>query len=346
MTDATLADGRRPNLRDVAESAEVAVSTVSRYLNGELALKPETEARVLAAMEELGFTRGLRSRRSRSTRHGTIGLIVPQVGSDYFGRIADSVVAHAEAHGFSVLIASTSNHSRKQLEYVDLLADHELSGLIYSGGYASNSALAGVIEQGIPVVVVDEALVGAPPADTVIVDDFAGAYQAVAHLTSLGHERIALVTGPPSLNSARERRRGYSDALRRAGIDPDAQVQLSGPFSEDFGVGAISRLMAATRQPSAVFAASDTIAVGMMVGARNSGIAIPDDLSIVGFDDSPGAEHISPRLTTVRTPVDTMAETAVAALIDRMEHPARQVETVATPVVLVVGGSTAAHRPV
>ena len=316
MTDATVAEGRRPNLRDVAENAEVAVSTVSRYLNGDLALKPETEARIITAMEELGYARA--ARRSQPTWLGTIGLVVPQVGSEYFGRIADSVVAHAEAHHYSVLIASTSNHSRKQLEYVDLLAGHEIRGLIYSGGYASNSALAGVVAQGMPVVVIDEALTGSPPTDTVLVDDYAGAFQAVAHLTSLGHTRIALVTGPTSLNSARERRRGYSDALHRAGIDAEAQVQLSGPFSEDFGVGAISRLMAAAQQPSAVFAASDTIAVGMMVGARNSGIAIPDELSIVGFDGGPGAAHVSPRLTTLRTPLDTMAETAVAALLDRI----------------------------
>lgn len=344
MPNATVADARRPSLHDIAEAAQVAVSTVSRYLNGQLPLKPDTEARVVKAMESLGYVRGSRTSRAKPTRLGTIGLIVPQIGSEYFGRIADSVVASAESQGFSVLIASTQNHSRKQLEYVELLADKEISGIIYAGNYASNLALSAVIEQGTPVVVIDEALVGAPPTDTVLVDDYAGAYQAVAHLISLGHRRIALVTGPPTLNSVHERRRGYEDALSRAGIDPDAQVQLSGQFSEDFGVSAISRLMVSKEPPTAVFAASDTIALGMMVGARNSGIAIPDDLSIVGFDDSPGAGYVSPRLTTVRTPVDKMAATAVTALIDRIEHPSRAIQVAVTPVVLVIGESSAPPR--
>lgn len=332
-------DKRRTSFRDIASHAGVAVSTVSRYLNGQMVLKPETEARVLKAMESLGYAQTSKRTTSSSTRLGTIGLIVPQIGHEYFSRIADSVVTSAEAQGFSVLIASTQSHSRKQLEYVDLLAE-AASGIIYAGNYVSNLALTAVIEQGRPVVVIDEALTGLPPTDAVLVDDYTGAYQAVAHLASLGHERIALVTGPPALNSVQERKRGYTDALRKAGVDPDAQIQISGQFSEDFGVGVVSRLMAAKEPPTAVFAASDTIALGMMIGARNSGIAIPQDLSIVGFDDSPGAGYVSPRLTTVRTPVDKMAAMAVAALVDRIEDPKRPVQCAVTPVVLVIGESS------
>jgi DNA-binding LacI/PurR family transcriptional regulator len=298
---------------------------------------------VLRAMEDLGYSRTERGQRGRTTtRTGVIGLVVPQIGNTYFGRIADSVVTAAEAQGFAVLMTSTLNHSRKQLEYVDLLADKDVAGIVYVGNYASNRALAALIEKGMPVVVVDEALSGAGPVDTVLVDDYAGAYQAVGHLTALGHERIALVTGPASLNSVHERRRGYEDALRRAGIDPAAQVQFSGQFSEDFGSGVLSRLLASPEPPTAVFAASDTIALGMMTGARNLGIRIPDELSVVGFDDIPGAGYVSPRLTTVRTPVEKMAASAVAALADRIEHPERAPQTIITPVVLVVGESAGA----
>lgn len=340
MANATI-DKRRTSFRDIAAAAGVAVSTVSRYLNGQMILKPETEARVLQAMDALGYAQSSRRPNAPVVRLGVIGLVVPQIGNDYFSRIADSVVTSAESQGFSVLIASTQNHSRKQLEYVDLLAGAAVSGIIYAGNYVSNSALSSVIEQGTPVVVIDEALIGAPPTDTVLVDDYAGAYQAVAHLAALGHQRIALVTGPSSLNSVQERRRGYIDALRKANIDPDDQIQISGEFSEDFGVGAVSRLMAAKEPPTAVFAASDTIALGVMIGARNSGISIPQDLSIVGFDDSSGAGYVTPRLTTVRTPLDKMAAMAVAALIERIESPRRPAQTAITPVVLVVGESSA-----
>lgn len=332
---------RRPSLHDVAENANVAVSTVSRYLNGQLALKPDTESRILRSMEELGFSRNARSTRSKASRSGVIGLVVPQIGNTYFGRIAESVVAAADAHGLAVLMTSTLNHSRKQLEYVDMLASKDVAGIVYLGNTTSNRALSGLIESGLPVVVIDEALVGTPPVDTVVVDDYAGAYQATAHLTSLGHERIALVTGPGGLKSVAERRRGYTDAMVRAGLDPDAQVHLSGAFSEDFGVGALSHILAASSSPTAVFAASDTIALGIMLGAKNLGVRVPDDLSIAGFDDTPGAGYVTPRLTTVRTPVDRMAASALTLLVERIDHGSTAVQRVVTPVALVVGESTA-----
>jgi DNA-binding LacI/PurR family transcriptional regulator len=332
---------RAPSLHDIAHSAGVSVSTVSRYLNGQLPLKPDTESRVLAAMDELGYGRGRRASRAVPARGGAIGLVVPQIGNTYFGRIADAVVTAAERAGHPVLLVSTLNHSRKQLEYVDLLASKDVAGLVYAGNYSSNSALANLIAAGTPVVVIDEALVDAPPVDTVLVDDYAGAYQAVTYLASLGHERIALVTGPATLTSVTERTRGYVDALGKAGIPIDRQVRLAGTFSEDFGVGALSHLLSADEPPTAVFAASDTIALGMLTSAKTLGLSIPGELSIVGFDDVPAAGIVSPRLTTVRTPVDKMAAAAVSMLLERLDDPSREVHTSVTPVALVVGESTA-----
>lgn len=342
IVDDARSSERQPSLHDIAVTAQVAVSTVSRYLNGQMSLRPDTERRVIEAMKTLGYTKGTRLRTAKASRTGVIGCIVPQVEYAYFAGIADGVVAAAESHGLAVLLTSTMNHSRKQLEYVDLLVEQGVDGIVYSGNFVSNRALSSAIEHGMPVVVVDEALVGAPPTDTVLVDDYAGAYQAVAHLTSLGHQRIALVTGPPTLNSVRERRHGYIDALIKAGLDPDCQLVLSGQFTEEFGVGALPRVLAAQESPTAVFAASDIIAIGMMMGAKNLGIRIPHDLSIVGFDDVPLARYVSPRLTTIRTPLAKLAESAVNALIDRMERPDTPPRVVTTPVALVVGESSAA----
>jgi DNA-binding LacI/PurR family transcriptional regulator len=295
-------------------------------------------------MQELGFSRAARDSRTKSTKTNVIGLVVPQIGNTYFGRIAESVVAAADTHGFSVLMTSTLSNTRKQGEYVDLLADKDVAGIVYLGNTTSNRALSTLIKTGLPVVVLDEALIGTPPVDTVIVDDYAGAYQATAHLTSLGHERIALVTGPSGLASVAERRRGYADAMVRAGLDSEAQLHLSGAFSEDFGVGALSHILAAPSSPTAVFAASDTIALGIMTGAKNLGVQIPDDLSIAGFDDSPGASYVTPRLTTVRTPVDRMASNGLALLMERIEQRPAGVQRIVTPVALVVGESTAPLR--
>lgn len=333
---------RPPNLHDIAKSADVSVSTVSRYLKGQLSLKLDTETRVLKAIKQLGYSRSVRPTHEPST--GVVGLVVPQIGNTYFGRIADAVVAATEGHGLSVLITSTQNHSRKQLEYVELLASRDVAGIVYLGNYNSNHALSTVISRGTPVVVIDEAMTNVPPVDTVLVDDYAGAYQVATYLTSLGHTKIALVTGPVKLQSVRERTRGYRDALDRAGLSHENQVVLSGEFNQDFGATALSHLLSAPEPPTAVFAASDTIAMGMMLAAETHGISVPDDLSVVGFDDVPDARYIVPRLTTVRTPIDRMASVAVSLLVDRIDDPTRPVSQVNVGVSLMVRGSTAEPR--
>ena len=334
---------RVPSLHEVAESAGVSVSTVSRYVNGQLSLKPGTEARVLAAMESLGYPHSRRVTRPRPASTGVIGLIIPSIGTMYFGRIAEAVVAAADVNGFSVLTASTFSRVRKENDYVDLMLQKSVDAIIYAGSHTTNAALERVIASGVPVVVIDEAIEGSS-VDTVLVDDYAGAYQAVAHLTSAGHRRIALLSGPRGLTSVVERTRGFRDALAKAEIDPDEQLVLSGAFSEDFGVGAVSHLLAAKEQPTAVFAASDTIALGVLIGASNLGIRVPEELSVAGFDDVPAAGYVSPRLTTVRTPVDRMASSAIAMVVERLADPARVPTTNVVPVALVLGETVASPR--
>lgn len=342
VSDTRPAAHRQPSLHDIAAAASVSVSTVSRYLTGQLTLKAETESRVLQAMSALGYSRVPRVDRGGEVRAGVIGLVVPQIGNSYFGRIADAVVKVAERQGLSVLICSTLNHARKQLDYVETLADINVSGIIYAGNFSSNRTLAELIRNGRPVVVIDEALEGAPPVDSVLVDDYAGAYQAVTYLTNLGHERVALVTGPEHLQSVRERTRAYRDALSRAGLPLDDQVVLHGSFNTEWGVTALSHLLAADSPPTAVFAASDTIALGVMTAARSLGVRVPEDLSIVGFDDVPDAALVTPSLTTVRTPVDRMAAAAVELLVNRIDDPTRPVTRSVIGVALLARESCAA----
>lgn len=332
---------RQPSLHDIAASAGVSPSTVSRYLSGQLPLKSETESRILDAITALGYNRAARAPRERRSGSGVIGLVVPQVGNTYFGRIADAIVKVAERQGLPVLICSTLSHARKQLDYVELLTSHDVAGIIYAGNYASNRALSNVIASGRPVVVIDEALTSAPAVDSVLVDDYAGAYQAVTYLTNLGHERVALVTGPSELRSVQERTRGYRDAMAKAGLSTDGQVILNGGFNEEYGVTAVSHLLSAPEQPTAVFAASDSIAMGILTAAKSLGVRIPDDLSVVGFDDIPDAAIVTPRLTTVHTPVDRMANAAVELLANRIDDTTRPVTNTVIGVALVVRESAA-----
>lgn len=331
---------RAPSLRDVASHAGVSVSTVSRYLIGQLRLRPETETRVELAISELGYERAARSGAEARGGATSIGLIVPEIANAYFGRIAEGVIESANRCGLSVLLASTQSHAGNEAAYSELLASIGIGGLVYVGSHVSNPALAELVVAGLPVVAVDEEVAGVSPCDSVRPDDYAGAYQATKYLVTLGHRQIALVTGPDELRSVRDRRCGYEDAMANAGLAVCGPL-LSGPFSAEFGAAALSRLMSSRPAPTAVFAASDEIALGILLSASTFGLSLPVDLSLVGFDDVPAAAIVAPRLTTVRTPVATMARMAVDMLTERMAGRSLPSRSKVAPVSLVERDSTA-----
>jgi DNA-binding LacI/PurR family transcriptional regulator len=190
--------------------------------------------------------------------------------------------------------------------------------------------------------VVDEPIAGLPPVSSVVMDDYAGGYQATSYLVALGHRRIAFVSGPAELGSVQERYRGYCDALRVGCIDAEGQVNLAGQFTEQFGMSALPHLLAAARPPTAAFVASDYIALGVLSAAEMHGIKVPDDLSIVGFDDIRFSQYVRPRLTTIRSPVDRLAQQGVELLFERLQDPQAPARTQVLPVELVIRESAAA----
>jgi len=240
-----------PTIQDVARAAGVAASTVSRYLNGQLKVSPATEAKVLEAVAELGYVPNAAGRNLARRRSGVIGFVVPEISNPYFGTIADHVVEAVERHGRLVLLCSHRSQSVKQSSYIDLLATGAVDGMLYLGSFRSNERLAVAIADGLPVVVVDEPIAGLPPVSTVVMDDYAGGYQATSYLVALGHRRIAFVSGPDELGSVQERFRGYRDALAKGGLDTADQVRLSGQFTEQFGMSALPHLLAAAEPPTA-----------------------------------------------------------------------------------------------
>jgi DNA-binding LacI/PurR family transcriptional regulator len=301
-------------IQDVARAAGVAASTVSRYLNGQLKVSPATEAKVLEAVAELGYVPNAAGRNLARRRSGVIGFVVPEISNPYFGTIADYVVEAVERHGRLVLLCSHRSQSVKQSSYIDLLATGAIDGMLYLGSFRSNERLAVAIADGLPVVVVDEPIAGLPPVSTVVMDDYAGGYQATSYLAALGHRRIAFVSGPAELGSV----------------------------TEQFGMSALSHLLAAAEPPTAAFVASDYIALGVLSAAEAHGIRVPGDLSIVGFDDIRFAQYVRPRLTTIRSPVERLAQTGVELLFERLADPEAPARTQVLPVELVIRESAAA----
>jgi len=181
-----------------------------------------------------------------------------------------------------------------------------------------------------------EPIAGLPPVHTVVMDDYAGGYQATSYLAALGHRKIAFVSGPAELGSVQERYRGYLDALAKAGIDASGQVCLDGQFTEQFGMSALPHLIAPADPPTAAFVASDYIALGVLSAAETHGIRVPEDLSVVGFDDIRFSQYVRPRLTTVRSPFDRLAQVGVELLFERLADRDAPARTEVLPVELVV----------
>ncbi len=323
-------------IQEVAKAAGVAASTVSRYLNGTLRVSPATEARMLDAIRDLGYVPNAQARNLARRRSGVIGFVVPEISNPYFGAIADYVVEAVERHGLLVLLCSTRSQAVKEASYIDLLASGAIDGMLYLGSFRSNERLAAAIRGGLPVVVVDEPITGLPDVHTVVMDDYAGGYQAASYLVALGHRRIAFVSGPAELASVQERRRGYEEALRKGGIDPDEQIVLAGHFTEQFGMSALPRLLAGGQPPTAAFVASDYIALGMLSAAETHGVRVPGDLSVVGFDDIRFSQYVRPRLTTIRSPLERLAQTGVELLFERLADTDTPARTEVLPVELIV----------
>lgn len=333
-------------LRQVAQEAGVSASTVSRFLRGQLRTRPETEARIQEAMNSVGYSPpapagGAAAGAEPRQGAAVVALVLPEIDNAYYGAIADYVVEEAERRGLTVMLCSTRNQRLREESYVDLLSGGTVAGLLYVGAHRNNSRLTALIREGFAVVVLDEEIDGVPPVDSVVMDDYAGGYQATSHLIQLGHQRIAFVGGPSELRSVQERHRGYVDALHKAQLEPDPRLRLSGPFGEQFGMTAITHLLSASPPPSAAFAASDLIALGFLAASETHGVHVPDDLSVVGFDDLRFSGFVRPRLTTVHSPVDRLAAIGVEMLVDRLRRPDLAPRTEVLPVSLVERASTA-----
>jgi LacI family transcriptional regulator len=310
-------------LRDVARTAGVSIGTASRVVNRHPGVDPGIRARVEAAVAALGYVpnalaRGLRSRKSRA-----LGLVVPDVTNPYFAELAKHVERAAAGLGHSLILANSDNRADQERRCLQTLAGQQVDGLILVP--ADESFLpADLID--VPFVVVDRV---PPDCAVVAADHREGGRIATAHLIGLGHVRIAHIGGPAHLILARERYEGYREALAPLTERLDRRVEdlvEREAFDYEAGYRAARRLLDRPDPPTAIFAACDPQAIGAIRAARDLGLSVPDDLSVVGFDDIPLAGLFTPRLTTVAQPIQAIGEHAVALLLDaRRGGPAKRV---------------------
>lgn len=312
--DATTA---RPGvtIADVAGEAGVSIATVSRVLNDAgYPVKPATRDRVLAAIDKLEFrpnelARGLLLKRTR-----TLGLLIPDIANGYYHAISRGVEDVAAERDHTVVFCNTDRDAAKSQRYIETLLNRRVDGIIIGGGGVDFAAAHRAFSRAnVPAV-----FVGRPRVDwpSVQIDNVAAAATATTHLTDLGHVRIAMVAGPPELQTTRDRVRGFRQALAGAGLDPDPAPIQDGDFDEQGGYEAAARLL--DQGPTAIFAANDRMALGALAAAADRGLRLPQDLSLVGFDDIEMARFARPALTTVSLPLHAMGETAARLLLDQL----------------------------
>ncbi|WP_176611820.1 LacI family DNA-binding transcriptional regulator [Actinomadura sp. WMMB 499] len=326
-------------LADVARKAGVDKAVVSRVVNADplLNIRPETRARVNAALKELDYRPNVAARSLRTARAGTVGLFIPDFANPVYAEIITGAETAAAELDCALMVGS-STAGRGAQSYLDLLGQGRVDGLLLAGGTITGEEQAGLADRGLPWLFVNRR--GPGSGRHVILDDVLGARMAVEHLLDLGHRRIAHVGGPPAADTAQRRHDGYATALRSAGIEEDPRLVVQGAYGPDGGVQAVRRLLEQTEPPTAMFVANVASAIGVLSALRARGVSVPEEMSVVAVHDLPLAEHLIPPLTTVRMPLRALGARATRLLLSvPADHPVEEV--VREPIELVVRQSTA-----
>lgn len=307
-------------MKDVAERAGVALSTVSYVLNNSGPVADDRRSKVVEAVRVLGYLPNESARNLKRHTVATIGLVVPDLVNQYFAMIAEGVEQAASEKDILVVFCTPEATGEGESWNSRLLRSQRLDGLIYlSGANTRMEPLVDLIRVG-PVVLVDEKLPGFN-LPSVVSQNRQGAREIAAHLMSLGHARPAIIGGPPELWTAEQRLSGYREAIVAAGLDPDAVPLFIGDYRMESGERLAAEALSgpAAERPTALICSNDLMAMGALSYCRRAGLRVPEEISVVGFDDLPLASLLTPSLTTVRQPARELGKKAVKLLLSLVD---------------------------
>ena len=307
-----------PTISDVADHAGVSPATVSRVIQGAKNVRPATRAKVERAIQELGYVPSAVAQSLRSKRTRSLALVVSDITNPFWTTIARGVEDGAQRHDYSVLLCNTDEDLAKQLRYLDFLISQQVDGVIIAPYNSDAEHLDKLRRRNIPTVIIDRRIDGWD-VDSVSGDSVAGARALVQHLIGLGHERIAIITGPVSTSTAEDRILGYNMALAEAGLPIDQRLIQRGEFRHTSGEELTYRLLDEDLAPTAIFAANNAIAMGVIDAAAKRNLRIPQDIALVAFDDVPSASRLFPFLTVVAQPVYEIGVHATQLLLSRLD---------------------------
>lgn len=328
---------------DVAQHAGVGVSTAARAISGDGYVAPNTRERVLQSAQALGYVsnRIARSLRTRSTR--TLGLLIADVENPFYSVIAKNVESVAKVAGYHVMLCNDNDDAAEEREYLTILEGLGVDGLLVTPTARNRAHLERLWEKGLSIVQIDRKVPGLR-ADTVLADNEAGAAAAVDHLVAQGHRKIGIFAGPADVMTGRRRLNGFRSAMKRHGLTvPEDRIQR-GSFHRDHAASFAREFLERPDRPSAIFAANHILAEGCVVAAEELGLRIPDDLSLIAFDDMPWMTLTSPKITAVRQPVADMARAATDLVLQRLRDSSREPTTAVFQPQLVVRQSVVAPK--
>lgn len=321
-------------IRDVADRAGVSVTTVSHVVNSTRFVEPDTERRVRAAIETLGYRPNLLARSLRRRQTNLLGVLVPDNSNPFFADVARAIEDAGFAEGYSVILCNSDLSEAKQAAYVDVLLSRQVDGLILISSGDSPEPLERILDARVPVVVVDREL-GDLPVDRVLVDNEQGGYLAGRYLAGLGHARIGCTLGPSDVRPSAGRVAGFARALAESGVALPDRAMVRGDGRYEGGARAMEELLARDLGLTAVFAFNDLMAMGALAALRRAGCRVPEDVSLVGFDGIGQAAMLTPAITTVAQPVAEMGRTSVRLLLERLRQQEREPTRVLLPTSLV-----------
>lgn len=308
-----------PTINDVAKKAGVSTTTVSHIINGTRYVSDELKVKVEAAIRELGYRPNSLARGLRRGESKTLGLIVPDNSNPFFAEILRSIENIGYEHGYAVILCNSDGDIKKEISYTELLVAKQVDGIVFITTNNSCEHLQEIIDEGIPIVVIDRDI-PLSGTDVLLVDNFHGGYMATRYLIELGHRRIACITGPSLLNPSADRVNGYKQALSEAGIPENPAWIVTGDFQYRGGELGIEQLLQHDERPTAVFACNDMMALGALRGLRKAKLSVPRDISLIGFDDISLTSVVSPALTSVAQPLHEISRLAFELLIERIQQ--------------------------
>jgi len=325
----------KPTIYDVAEKAGVSIATVSKVINNTGRISDKTRKKVNLIMSELNYHPSFVASALTGKRTQTIGLLIPNIANPFYSEFARNLEDRAHELGYSIVICSTDYNEEKEKKYVSLLMRKQVDGFIITSGFTNVGLIQEVIDQKIPVALIAYSI-PTLSLNSIGIDDYKAGYQATAHLAELGHKRIAVIA--ETVQSSNDRVRGYKDALKEYQLEFDINLYIETKATVEDGEIATDKLLNVEEPPTAIFAFNDILAIGTMQCAKKRGLSIPENLSVIGCDNTILA--LIPSLTTMGQPLREMGYEAADILIEEIEGKKTRKHQILLSPELVIRDST------